>query len=570
MAAANFNTSNQTYRQLVGNGLIYTVPRFQRDYSWEEEHWDDLWRDIQGILGEPPSEPVHYMGYLVLQSPDSKSFDVIDGQQRLTTLSIIALAVLALLKELIEAGVDSPDNTRREEQLRSTFIGYLDPVTLVPKSKLNLNRNNNSYYQNHLVPLTRLPKRNLRTSEHQLRKAYEWFQSRIREQVQNTKDGSQLALLLDVIADRLFFTVITVTDELNAFKVFETLNARGVRLSSTDLLKNYLFSVVYREGHDDREIENLEDRWTRLVSQLVGGEDFPDFLRAHWNSRRKFLRHAELFKSIRDTIKNRGDAFSLIREMEEDVEIYAALPRPEENIWSSDQKDYIRSLRLFNVRQPYPLLMAAHRVLPSSEFTRLLRACSVISFRYNIIGSLATNEQERAYNSVAEAISNGTLTDARSIIQNLRVIYPGDESFTASFVEKQLKSTSRNDRISKYILFNIERQVSGQSFEDSDQYSLEHILPENPSDDWTTFSDDEHEKMVYRLGNFALLQTSVNRDLGDAGFALKKEKYRESEFETTRKIPEDAAEWTTEAIVRRQRWLAKQAKTVWRLDEMSA
>ncbi len=144
MAVMNFNTANQTYRQLVGNGLIYKVPHFQRDYSWTEEEWDDLWVDIQGVLS-PSGEQSHYLGYLVLQSKDGKNFDIIDGQQRLTTLSIFALAIIANLNRLVEEEIDPENNKKRQEQLRNSFIGYLDPVTLLPKSKLSLNRNNDSF-----------------------------------------------------------------------------------------------------------------------------------------------------------------------------------------------------------------------------------------------------------------------------------------------------------------------------------------------------------------------------------------------------------------------------------------
>ena len=178
MPAINFNTLNQTYRQLIGNGLIYNVPRYQRDYSWTDEEWDDLWADIQGLFSGD-TEPAHYMGYIVLQSNDNKTFDIIDGQQRLTTLSILVLAVLKSLDRLTKEGIDANNNTTRQEQLRSTFIGYLDPVTLIPRSKLTLNRNNNSYYQNYLVPLQQAPYRGLKATEQQMRKAFEWFEDKV-------------------------------------------------------------------------------------------------------------------------------------------------------------------------------------------------------------------------------------------------------------------------------------------------------------------------------------------------------------------------------------------------------
>ena len=239
----NFNTANSTFRQLMGNGLSYRVPAFQRDYSWGPDEWDDLWQDLVALSDEG-SEPVHYMGYLVLQSADNKDFEIIDGQQRMTTLSLLVLAALSHLRGLADSENQQDPENRRAEQLRASYIGYLDPVTLVPRSKLTLNRHNDRYYQSCLVPLEPLPAQGLNASERLLRRAFLWFGERLQFRVGG--DGTAVARFVDEAVDKLLFTVITVADELNAFTVFETLNARGVRLSSTDLLKNFLFSVVAR------------------------------------------------------------------------------------------------------------------------------------------------------------------------------------------------------------------------------------------------------------------------------------------------------------------------------------
>ena len=391
MAGINFNTSNQTYRQIMGNGLTYKVPRFQRDYSWTEEQWDDLWLDIQNVLqGE---EPAHYMGYLVLQSRDNKKFDVIDGQQRLTTLSILVLAILKGLELLIKDDIDSENNTRRQDQLRNSYIGFLDPVTLVPKSKLTLNRNNDVFFQNYLIPLQRLPLRNLKPSEHQMRKAFNWFLDKISKNYLPKRDGATLAEFLDSLSDKLFFTVITVDDEINAYKVFETLNTRGVKLSSTDLLKNYLFSVVDRDKPGDEHLlKSLEDRWELLVGKL-GSESFPEFLRAHWNSRNKLVRSSDLFKTIRARLLNQGQVFSLVRDMEVDADVYAALFRPEDEIWGSrnELKEALSILNLFGAKQIAVLLLTGYRRLNIDDFTKLVIGAVVLMLRYNVIGGLPAN-----------------------------------------------------------------------------------------------------------------------------------------------------------------------------------
>lgn len=225
------DTRSSTLRQLLGNGLTYTISKFQRDYSWTLEQWDDLWQDVQQVL--KGVEPAHYLGYLVLQSENDKDFTVIDGQQRITTLSVLILAVLKMLDHLVSAEINADDNTKRGETLRNTFIGHLDPVTLITKSKLTLNKNNDAFYRNYLIPLRDFPKRGLNNSEKSLKHCFEWFY----EQLQSTyTTGKALAAFVDQLSDRLFFTVIAVSDELNAFRVFETLNARGVQLSAADLL----------------------------------------------------------------------------------------------------------------------------------------------------------------------------------------------------------------------------------------------------------------------------------------------------------------------------------------------
>ena len=569
MSAINFNTSNQTYRQLLGNGLSYRVPPFQRDYSWEEDEWDNLWQDIQGIL-ESDGEPAHYMGYLVLQTSDNKTFDVIDGQQRLTTISLLMLAILKSLQGLVEATVEAENNRRRIEQLRNTYIGFLDPVTLVPKSKLILNRNNDAYYQNYLVPLGRLPQRNLNHSEHLLRRAFGWFGKVVRERQNGGHDGASLARLADTLSDRLFFTVITVTDELNAYKVFETLNARGVRLSATDLLKNHLFSVVHRSGEHATELATLEQRWEGIVEKL-GSEGFPDFLRVHWNSRNRFVRKTELFKAIRASVQDRGAVFQLLRDMEQDADVYAALSQPADPFWTSEECKHVGALRLFTVRQPFSLLLSARRVLDAVAFADLLRACSVISFRYNVIGGLATHEQERVYNFVAAKVGIGQIVDVSAMILALRQIYVSDESFRNAFSESSLKTTqSRNRRVVRYILFHLESQLSENDHDvESDRYSIEHVLPENPSEGWGHIGADEVDRLVDRLGNMTLLTTVDNRKIGNAEFSAKRPVYSESDFQITRKLAEENAEWNAERIAARQKGMAKIATAIWRIDSLS-
>ena len=445
-------------------------------------------------------------------------------------------------------------------------------MTLVPQSKLTLNRHDDRYYQTYLVPLTKkLPMRGFRASEHRLRKAFAWFSDRLRDTTKSASDpGREIAALIERLSDRLFFRVIEVSDQVNAYRVFETLNARGLQLSATDLLKNYLFALLDRGQHEN-ELQTLEDRWEGLIGRL-GSRAFPQFLRTHWISRRRFVRKSDLFKAIRREISDREQAFSLLRNMEEDADAWLALTAPDagNGFLSEEEARAARQLRVFGVRQPLPLLLAARRKLDDDAFRSLLRAIVVLSFRYNVIGNLHTGDQERTYSREAQRIENGEHATLGQILSGLRSIYPNDEQFRISFARKQLRvRKAANRKIARYLLSRLEQQIHGVSVDpDGPEVSLEHICPERPEEGWDAFSDAELPFLAARLGNMTLFERSRNKKLGNASWKVKRDAFRTSRYPTTREIAGHDS-WTPERIEARQRAMAKAATAVWRISQLS-
>ncbi|NBB31688.1 DUF262 domain-containing protein [Cellulophaga sp. BC115SP] len=555
-------TSNKTYRQLMGNGLRYEIPKFQRDYTWDTEQWDDLWQDLKALMSNEDEE--HYMGYLVLQTSNNKEFQIIDGQQRLTTMSILILSTLKCLNDLVDSNIDPESNQLRKNNLLNSYIGYIDPVTLISNNKLKLNRNSNDYYKQHLVLLKDLPLRNTNTSEKHMRECFNWYYDRIKKEY---KTGEELAGFVDNIVDKLFFTVIEVTDQLNAFKVFETLNARGVQLSSSDLLKNHLFSVVDETQPHISEIEELENIWSKIVGKL-GEQKFEDYLRYYWNSISKSVGKKNLFKTIKSSIKTKQEVFGLIRNLNDTADIFLAIQNPEDDLWRDkpEIQKALRELKLFQIRQTYSLFMSGYRNLTSEGFSKLTKTCSIISLRYNIIGGLNPNAQEDVYNAVALRIESQKKFSA----SDFQSIYVQDNSFENDFSTKEFKNTTRNHKIVKYLLAKIEiYEYNSEIDVDSDLFTIEHILPENADEEWGEFSFDEINRSRFRIGNLTLLEKKLNREAAQKSFAEKCKLFEKSQSKLTNSIPTKFSTWDEAKIASRQRQLAKHAKAIWKIQELS-
>ena len=557
------DTSTSNLNEIFSNSKIYHVPLYQRDYSWEQENWEDLWDDITEAEGN--SYP-HYMGAIVLQTTEDKKYIVIDGQQRLATLSIVALACIKTIRSYVEQSIDIDENKERIDLLMRQYIGAKDPASLRYSSKLFLNENNDPFYQATILQFRKpVNYRKLKDSEKQMWNAFEFFESKILARFEKNKSGERIAdFLNNTIAEKLLFIQIVVDDDLSAYTVFETLNSRGVELTSTDLLKNYLFSKVSKSKTD---LEHVKTQWKDIVD-LIGLNNFPTFLRHYLNSREELVTKDKLFKRIKGSINTDQEVFNLLDSLQSSAFLYDALDKPTDEFWIDyhEARDAIRELKLFKVTQYRSLAIAAFQRLDDQNFIQLMKYCAIISFRYNIIGRLNANDMEKVYNKAAVRVSKGETSTAREIFSDLKSIYVSDEQFINSFSTKYI-STRSSKKLVRYILVRLENQMSGKriDFETTDA-TIEHILPENPSEYWDTlFSEDEHLNLVYRLGNYTLLEEKKNRnDAGNADFEQKKKVYETSEFELTKCITQN--EWNPEVLKARQNKLAGTATAVWRVN----
>lgn len=562
------NTSTLSFSNLIGNSEKFVVPMFQRDYSWEQEQWDDLWQDITTMIEEKDE---HYMGYLVLQSgAESNTHKIIDGQQRFTTITLLLLALIKAIKCLADNTDEDRDaNKQRYMDLMTTYIGRKNPVTLEYNNILTLNKHNDSFYKDYIVKLEELRPRGLSTSDKLMKQCFLFFEKKVKEL---SFTGIEYAEYIITIVNNLYFTVINVNDELNAFRVFETLNARGVQLSSADLLKNYVLSIADNGEEKVALVNDLNRKWDGLAHN-VRQDKLPDFIRYYWNTKNTSVRSADLFKNIRKTIKTPEDAFRFVNDMMDYSDIYMALINPDDELWdgipnSREVRDNIELLNLFRLKQPLSILMTAYKNLSIQEFSKLLNTIIMICFRYNVVCRKNPNAIENVFNENAKLISA-----KQQMNYNLfKSIYVDDKEFARAFAVASFPYNARNRKIITYIFSILEHQNDNTSTPidyTDEQITIEHILPLHPNDDDWNFDEFKLDQLVYRIGNMCLIAKKDNKNIGNLSYDEKAKVYSKSSYTLTKNIPDQYSAWTEREINKRQVKLSNLALSYWKVPFLS-
>ena len=552
---------NQPFSEVMSNGKRYTVPRFQRDYSWESEQWEELWQDIEQVQ---ESRTQHFMGYLVFQTEDSKEFQVIDGQQRLTTLSILILVALNKLRELVNNGIEVEPNQQRIDTYKRSYIDVFDPVTLTTKPKLFLNRHNSAHFTSVVKEWEIVVQRNMIKTNRKINNAFEFFQKKFR----NYRSGEEIATTLSNIENGLLFTTITVQDDLNAYTVFETLNSRGLHLSTPDLLKNYLLSTMAKEGaYHDEQFDDFETAWQNILEQL-GETEFTSFLRSYHGIKQKLVNKRELYITLKKDVSLPSKVLPYLEDLKKHAPVYAALQNHNDSFWNnyegkySNVRQYLEVLKIFKIKTPLSLLMAGYFRLSPEDFISFVKTIAMVSIRYNVICDKAPKNQEQHYNKLTNklVVSDMTLSD---LINELKPVYPYDEEFELAFLKMTMPSRQSSKKI-LFLLRKIEQHLGKK--EPSLSLTLEHVLPFSPSDEWQCyFGRSNYENGIDRLGNMALLPSTEN--MGQENFAQKRETLQKSGYVINKNIAK-YEEWNMDILEEHQKWLAKQAKAVWKISQL--
>jgi uncharacterized protein with ParB-like and HNH nuclease domain len=546
----------------------YVVPRFQREYSWTKEQvselWDDIISNINIVSGESFIHEEYFIGSLVLVGDDkSILLQIVDGQQRLTTLTILLSAlcqrfieikkenVATAIYENFIAGKDDEGNyyfkleNETPKPFFQTAIQHIEKEKRSPNSEeeKTLQGSYNEFYSN--------------TSRENLKMKFS---------LSNIDDDLYEKLLKavrDQVVKYLKVIFITVSEEDEAYTIFETLNARGMNLSFVDLIKNKVFKDLTGKHPDDF----AKTKWQELRNVIVsrdGVGGLETFVRHWWISRYSYVSTENVYKSFKKQWNRDGiDAKTFIDELVCDAKLYINISSPVvEDFKQQEEKDLYRSLfalKIFNVSQQKPFILSLYRVrkkgyLKLSELKEILSLIEKFHFLFNAVCSMRPSGIEGSYSKAARQLfeakdRNSAKRVVADLKQQLVARLPDRDVFIDKFSKlKFLKGYTKDKKLIQYIFSYLEftKQTTNEFTPDS--ITLEHIL----SQSYGT------EDYVGSIGNLLPLGSELNEEAGNKKLAEKMSIYKKSEFRLTREFATNSFEkWGEEEIKNRSIYLAE-------------
>ncbi|MFN6946845.1 MAG: DUF262 domain-containing protein [Cytophagaceae bacterium] len=527
------------------------VPIYQRAFAWEVTNVQDLFDDIKNSYPED-----YFIGTIVVTNKGDY-YEIVDGQQRLATIYLFFTALRDFLKEI---------NNDKWRYIETNYLLEESLRDSENKPKLILNATDHELYFKRIL-LNDSSVSASKGSHQRLLDAYNYIKTFVETEFKSKKvDG--LFDLVDFIHNKLKIVVVIVPDEVNAYTIFETLNDRGLSLSQTDLIKNYLFNKS-----DDR-LNEAQDKWTAFTGAIensVSEEEILQYIRYFWSSKYGLVREKELFKQIKNKITNKNQAITFLSNLENGTEKYLALLNPNHPLWEDypvDCADLISELIELRLVQPRPLLFAILEIFSNKDdVSKSFKLIVSWSVRNLITGVTGAGSLEKEFSNQAKLINDGKISNFNQLKDSISRLIPTDQQFKSAFTI----ATVSKSYIAKYYLRKLEESYwetkELSPLKDPEKVNLEHILPESPNDlakNWPKFDKVSHKTYVRRLGNLTLISKKLNEKAANGSFNDKIQFYKESELKITRNICE-YIDWSPETIDKRQNEFASKAVQVWKI-----
>lgn len=560
----NISSIDKDIREILKSNY-YQIPRFQRPYSWEREHIEDFWNDA--IID---CDSDYFIGSMVVFRISDDTFGIVDGQQRLTTITMLLSSIRENFKSTGEHSLAKGTQGMIERKDLNYELRYiLQTETSYPFFHENVQKYEESDFKQD----------ELKHEDKNIQKGYEIINEKIKTELDSIqlsttisedekqhKKKEKLIELRDKILN-LKVIYIDLDNEDDAYIIFETLNTRGKDLRVSDLVKNHLTKLLPRKNIG---VDISKDKWT-LARGLVEGSttdlNMDSFLHHFWLSKNEFTTQKKLFKLIKKVIK-KNNANQFLNEIYNESKIYRGFLEKGYRKWTKQEVELCNSfeaMNLFRVKQPIPMLLSIMREYEKGEL-KLKHVKDIIKTieYFHFIFTAITSQRSSGgisfmYAYHARELLNSTSEEKLNSLSRFKVKLrdklPSKEEFIINFFELLFTSTfTKQKKLVQYILRKYDdyysKKVNTGISKDYEQMTIEHIHPENASD---TSMDQYYVGMI---GNLLLVNHKLNEKLGNKHFAKKKAIYLTSQIFLDEKIMK-ATSWDKKKILERTEYIGE-------------
>ena len=553
----------------------YYIPNHQREYSWTKDELEDLWLDLNAIRKAPEGQ-MHFFGQVVIHTEKENNVDkkyIIDGQQRTLTSVILMRALSYVLSDLIKNAADGDDTEEANQilsEINNTYIGNARKKRFV----IHAGETNSTYFEDNILKaFPSKDKKEKSKSNELIRTGFWYFVDWIEKDISTKSDFDNKIKALADIYDRFSeaFTILYVesTELSEAYVIFETLNARGRDLETSDLLKNYIFSK-------SNNITQSQQRWRKMTDDL-GKADATKYIRHFWNSRKEFTRDKALYRTISHDATTKTECENLLKDLEGNASFYHDLNDPSDVVEISNANliSSLKALKLLKAASFFPVLLAMHQqeqYFTEGDIAEVAGIIEKYVFKNFTICGQTANSAEVFFAKIGKSIYDGELIETDKIVDSIAEKVVADELFETSFktwcATNSIKDTVRYifRKIHYYIDPDSELNVNNM------EVHIEHILPQEsaeweanlPEDKKSSFLDMK-DKYLWNIGNLCLLKGKFNREISNKVFAEKKSRYQESVILPNSEIA-DYDKWDEESIQDRIGKLYDYAKEIWKTN----
>lgn len=534
---------------IFGNAdSYYQIPDYQRPYSWEDEQIEQLWDDLYSAMGS--GDESYFLGSMILIAKEGY-FEVVDGQQRLTTLTILFCVIRDLygneLRELDEKLIN-----RIQDAIESLVEGK-HRVKLITQS----------HYQNdfeqEILNGVRFPSIKLTKKQREKNKfinAALIFKEKL-EELKSNGGVISIKQFADYLLKKVEMITITCSKQEYAIKLFQVLNTRGLDLSPADLIKSHLYGKLSVEIEKQqfistwREVETLSKQMDEPITDLLTYYEY--YLLAQ-NPKRSL--YEELTKKFKGQDSNKS-----IYEFKKFIDFFNEIYQMESKL--------IFSLRYLPNQVFWKAILTTAKNEEFEEFDGLCKELRKIYYCYWIAGYTTSKIKQLSFNIIDWLKKKKELDEIKTEI---------DKKMTDDNVAKWMKESLYNDVYGKSwvkpLLILIEYKQTDNSkitfVELERNLHVDHILPEKwaPIEEWKIkWTEDQAKRWLHRIGNLTLLSGKKNIRASNDSFEKKKKIYEgkgldgTTAFLITQKIIEEPG-WSENNVKERQRWMIEQIEKI--------